>query len=473
MATVALIDPPGWQCGLNVGLAYVAATARHRGHTVEVVDLNNRAEQEDTWIRSLTALSPGVIGYSIKTATFGSTRILVKRLKQVFPSAYHVAGGPHVSLFWREVKTALPELDGLVIGDGELAFAELLDSLDQGHAPANVDGLITSRTCADTTPKSAVIQRLDDLPFPEFEAGPSGFFAYPLVTSRGCPYNCSYCSVPVVNGRRFRARSVDSVVAELSHARDDLGFQRFEILDDTFTQDTDRCKRICEALISRRLRMSWSCPNGIRADRLDDELAHLMHRSGCHTVMIGVETANVEAFGLIGKGESLEQIRTAIRRLKAAGLKVGGFFIIGLPQDTFDGVMSSVRFAQEERLDRAIFGLLNPYPGTRVYAQLMDHHPRLLPVAESSHFSDSVQPSFETEQFTAQEMTKAFWVANTKLHEFYNIIPWRLSRFRRFVEQIRLVLTYDRENLIGYFAWLGRRCLEKLMELSHLCPRRG
>jgi radical SAM superfamily enzyme YgiQ (UPF0313 family) len=224
------------------------------------------------------------------------------------------------------------------------------------------------------------------------------------------------CNVPTVIGRKFRTRSREKIINELRYARMKYGCNEFKILDDNFTLLMDRAKDICRLFIEEKVDMRWTCPNGIRADRLDDELCELMVKAGCYSVSIGVESGYPEVFRMINKGEKLEDVERGIKIAKRAGLKVHGFFILGLVGSTYETDKRSMEFAKAVGLDSASWGILVPYPGTEVWNQVRtDPHVRMLrDWKEGFHIGARPKPVFDTPEYTAEERVRAFYLANLK-----------------------------------------------------------
>lgn len=467
MANVVLIDVAGWQGGVgsgvpypNIGIAYLVAALKEGNHAVTVLDLNNESLSDDQIAAALVSAEPTLVGLSVKTATFKNARRLGAFIRSFNPGLSIMVGGPHASVAASDI-TGEDWIDYLLIGEGELVLPELCRRLADGHG-RRLDDLPGVVVCKSGTshPGTSVarVARLDELPFPDFSGFGHGVreavrLSYPLVTSRGCPYQCSYCSVSKISGSTVRYRSVVQAVDELSRARELYGISGFEVVDDSFNVDMTRAKEFCRLLIEHQIGMSWACPNGIRADRVDAELAGLMAQSGCRSVMVGVESVDPEVLALVKKGESIEEIEKGIRILKEAGLSVGGFFIIGLPGDSYGAQLRSVEFALRNGIN-AHFNMLVPYPGTEVYRWVMSNA-RLLDSADAGlHFADStssVRSVFETDDFTARQRQQAYEMAHTRLRRFDMIVPHNVSKWHRRFLIACLLLRYDSGSILPLF----------------------
>jgi len=482
MGRIILIDPFGWQGAAsgyrpypNVGIAYLVPALRQQGHNVKVIDMNNEVISAAGVIRQVMDLNADVVAFSAKTGTMKSVRVVAGHIKQWNPEMCIVIGGPHTTLAWRDLAVE-PWFDYVVVGEGEHTFPSLCAMISEEVPIKDLPGVVRCGSNSDipSTASSMLISSLDldKLPFPDYELFPPNVRArvgqnYPLVTSRGCVYGCTYCSVPEIAGRGIRTRSVESLIEELGEARRLFGATAFEIIDDAFNAKMDRSKAICRALIESDLNMTWSCPNGIRADRVDTELAKLMFESGCRSVMVGVESADPNILASVKKGETLAQIEDGISILKQAGLHVGGYFIIGLPGDSIEAEKKSVEFA--ERLGIAAhFNMFVPYPGTELWSWAQSNARFLRDPEDCLHFADlasKVDPLIETDDFTAAERRSAYEMVHTRLKRFDMLIPAGLSRWSTEMEMIRLLVKYDPYALPLYvlrqghnkaIAWLDR-----------------
>ncbi len=410
------IDPKGvWQ-GLNNGIAYIASTIENDVDKINVVDFVNKSGQEDK--RLDVVKGADVIGISFKSFTLVEGLRISEKIKKLNPTAKMVAGGPHIIVdgvnFMKDNKL----FDLAVAGEAEQTFKEIVDGKDL----ASISGLIyRDGGEVKQNPKRPWNMELDALPFPTYKHFDSvnidgniqKINNWPLVTSRGCPYSCTYCNVPSVIGRKFRIRSGKNIMSELLYARENYQAEEFKVLDDNFTLLMDRAKDICKLFIDEGLDMKWTCPNGIRADRLDEELCMLMKEAGCYSVCLGVESGDPGVFEKINKGEKLEDVERGIKMVQAAGIQVHGFFIIGLVGSSVETDKRSIEFAKRLGIS-ASWGILVPYPGTPVWAQVnSDPNVRMLrDWKDGFHIGARPKVVFDTPQYTAEERVKMYFKAN-------------------------------------------------------------
>jgi len=446
---ILLIDPPGEQTGINAGLAWLSGSLGAQGIGHRVLDMVNGDPGDENLLEIASEYSPQYFGLSVKTATYHSSKRIAALLKSRFPETPILAGGPHATLYAEDLLSEIPHLDAVITGDAEFSLPRLLKSSGPGSPVPEVGGLATRQNGGVRRTARELPRDLDDLPFPDFD----GFIGldlaghpYPLVTSRGCPHGCIYCSVGKVSGRRWRRRSPESVVRELMRAKERWGFTEFEVLDDTFTHDVERAREICRLLSGNDLGMQWSCPNGIRADRVTPELLADMKKAGCHTVIFGVETANPEVFESLRKGEKLSDVERAVRMAGEAGLRTGGYFIIGLPGDTYESTLAGLDYARRIGLDWAHFNLLAPYPGTGVWDMIESRGRFLDDWRATRHFGARPRPIFELDGYPAEEMAKAYRAVHTRQGLYHLVLPRGLPPTKRKAEIRKLRLKYDRRG---------------------------
>ena len=448
---IFLIDPPGDQKGWNAGLAYLSGALSMAGIEHTVLDMVNVKVSDEEMLSLIRSFGPDIVGISVKTATYYSAVHVAEEIRMAFPKIAVIAGGPHATLYHEELLREAGCFDAAALGDAEESLAEFARAYSPGGAIPPVAGMARREKGAAVCEPGQAPMDLDSLAPPEFAHHirfDPAWQPYPLVTSRGCPYGCIFCSVGRVSGRKWRSRSPASVVDELERAHQKWGFREFDVLDDNFTQDVDRAREICRLLIERKLNMRWSCPNGIRADRVTPDLMSGMARSGCHTVIFGVESADPELFNSIHKGETLGDVARAIGLAKDAGMRAGGYFIIGLPGDSYEKNMRGLDFAREVGLDWAHFNILAPYPGVRVWDEIGRRGRFIADYRKAQHFSARIRPIFELNDFSAADIANTYKTVHVRQKLYHLLLPPDLGKMRKRFAISRLRAAYDRE------AWL-------------------
>lgn len=414
---ILLINPPGWQKeSINLGLSYLSAALKRAGYSTLILDLNRYEMSDWTLVQKVKDFAPSIIGISVKTATANEGGRIAHVLSAEFHGAVFIVGGPHVTICAENYMREFPVFHYAIMGEGEQNIVELAEAIINNKPVIAIKGLVFRKDGQVIINNWSPPGNLDDLPLPDLDSI-EGFnwngFRYPIVTSRGCPFQCTYCCVNKLTGsRKWRSRSAGNVLDELEYIVRNKGINVFEIWDDNFTLSIKRAKEICRGLIERKLNLSWYCHNGIRADRIDPELAYLMKKAGCTSIAFGIESGNPETFDSIKKGEPLSAVVNAVKIVKNAGIKAIGYFIIGLPGDTLERFIETVRFQRSLKLDHYVFGILIPYPKTEVWDIVQNSGTMLCDITRTQHFSNDIVPiSFELHGFPKQDMIRAFYIA--------------------------------------------------------------
>jgi len=361
---IRLIEPraPGYHVYSRIklprlGLPIMGAILKREGFDVRVYCQDI---QEIDWSDLHQA---DLVGISITTSTAPGGYQLADRLRQ--RGIPVVIGGPHATFLPEE---ALQHAPYCVRGEGEEAIVELARRLFAGAEPGDIPGL--SCACDGETrhnPPGKAIQDLDALPFPDLSLihGSRRVRITPVLTSRGCPFNCTFCSVTKMFGRKYRFRSAESVIEELRCNR----HKQIFFYDDNFTANRARAKELCEGIIRLRLTAGWTAQTRVDVAE-DEELLRLMQRSNCFMLYIGLESVNPATLEAFNKGQKLEEIEECIRRLHKYNIMVHGMFITGADQDSPQTIQETVEFSLRNGIDTVQFSVLTPIPGTRLYRQL-------------------------------------------------------------------------------------------------------
>lgn len=455
---VCLIDPPGIVKGLNTGLGYLASSLIQEGHQVRVLDLNNNTRNIKERLNKIR--DSDVIGISVKS----STAQISRRIAETIGRKDLICGGTHITIDGNAFLRANANFKLGVMGEGEETIVELMDAVKSGLNLRDIKGIIFREgEEIVVNPRRQFISDLDSLPNPNYEIFDSftGIIVhYPLVTSRGCPHSCIYCCAGEVSGRRWRWRTPERLIEELELAKSKYSTKSFEIIDDNFTQDLGRAKKFCQLLIEHKVNMKWACYNGIRADRLDEELVALMKESGCNAVSIGVESLDNDVFNRIGKGETLDDIRWAISLLNKYKIEVEGSFIIGLPGDNLKKTIASIQLCREMHFNKTVWNLFVPYPGTRAWDWVNTETKILRDWTEGFHFGTEIKPVFETEDFTEIERIRAYRMANIKCRGYFALINAEKSLIANAFNITKLILKYDARNVAPHIFHLLKTVTE-------------
>lgn len=388
------------------GLGAIAeALEGHVDYEVCDLSLGYRRQQLFEQVRRF---QPDAIAISMMTFNYRKSYALCQELKARFPHTEIVVGGPHLSTMRQKVLAECPAIDYGVVLEGEETFIRLC----VGKDPAQLPGLLWRQGSGITYNGDTVIADLDKLPFPrygKFELDRYLVRRMKIVTSRGCPYDCIYCPVEAAIGRRFRARSPESVLAEIRYWYE-RGYREFDIVDDNFTFLKERVEMLCELLERSGMSITLHCPNGIRADKVDRHLLERMRSVGFKTLAFGVEAGNDRMLEVLHKRESLQQIEEAIGNACALGFDVILFFLLGSPYETEADVDDSLRLAGKYPVYEARFYNLIPFPHTELYRWVTDNQYFLRSpddyLNDASHFENV--PCFATPQLPAARRIALF-----------------------------------------------------------------
>lgn len=353
-----------------LGILYVAAAVRKRGHRVKVVD-----RSVDHGPINFSAFD--VVGIHSDTTLFNRAMSLARQARAAGVKV--VMGGPHPCFVAEEIlKTGM--VDAIVRGEGEKTFCDLLDAWADGSDPAEIPGLIfpSSHGMTDTGDPDRIAD-LDDLPFPARDLiDLSGYSQTRLGyrsltsmhTSRGCPYGCNFCSSTRFDGARWRARSSESVLAELEYVVCDLGYGAVSFMDDNFTGSPERIHEICDGILRKGLDVHWWCFCRVDTIVRYPEMIKHMAEAGFRNVFIGVESPSRTLLKHFHKGTDPDEAVNAVKILRQNSIEILASYILGAPEEIRSDLRATIRFACKLDSDTAQFTLLTPYPGTAVFENL-------------------------------------------------------------------------------------------------------
>jgi radical SAM superfamily enzyme YgiQ (UPF0313 family) len=360
--------------GPPLGLAYLAAYVRGKNE-VKIVDALSLDYNQEELKNEIKNFKPDIIGISA-FATPASNKVYEDAMlgKSVNPNTIVVVGGAHATFTAKEMLNECKAIDVVVIGEGEETFKELVNTIKEGKNLKDVEGIVfrQGRKIIEN-PKRQMIKNLDKLPFPAYDLLPIEKYKVgkirfaTIITSRGCPFRCIFCSSSEIVGKIWRARSVKNIMQELKMLNKNYDVREIEFLDDLFTFDIKRTKDFCNALKKSKMNISWSCSS--RADIIvrNPEIANYLKEAGCHTIYVGAESGSQKILNIIGKGITTEQVRECVKIVKRAGIKILLSFVIGIPGETHADIEKTIRFSREVKPDFVQFTICTPYPGTPLY----------------------------------------------------------------------------------------------------------
>jgi anaerobic magnesium-protoporphyrin IX monomethyl ester cyclase len=287
--------------------------------------------------------------------------LVARAIKDMHPSAHVVVGGPHATPLAREMLAHHPEIDTVAVGESEVTFIELLERLEAGkptHGIAGTAYRIGGRV--EMGPERAAVEQLDTI------ASPHDYFdTHIVMTSRGCPWRCTFCGAEASWGRGYRAQSVAYVLDALEKAVARAPVKMIQIKDDTFTTNRKRVIALCRGIRERKLQFLWSCDT--RVDVLGDELLHEMRLAGCERLSLGVESGSQKILDAIDKKITVDEIIASSELAKKWGIKVRYYMMVGNRGETAETFRETLAFLERAKPHQYIFACLSVYPGTRDY----------------------------------------------------------------------------------------------------------
>jgi len=358
-----------------LNLLIIAKPLLEKGYEVKLLDLNiNNMNIKETIIKTLDDFKPNYVGITFTTPLYSQSLFIAKIVKQQNSNITIVGGGVHISTDYSNTLKK-SDIDIAILGEGDFKLLEIIKERDlekiKGIAYKKDDQIIVNE-------KEPLLKDLDDVPFPAVELinihdykVPHTFClknpVFPLETSRGCVYGCTYCS-KCVFGRLFRTKSVERVMQDIRKIVD-LGYKEVHLFDDGFTTIIPRAKEICRRIIKEKIPLKFNCTDGIRADRIDLELLKLMKKAGFYQVSFGVETGSEKILKAINKGLHLKDVENAFMLCRKAKIQTLAFFMFGLPEETEEDIKKTIKFAKKLKPDIAKFDIMIPLPGTPVFEE--------------------------------------------------------------------------------------------------------
>jgi radical SAM superfamily enzyme YgiQ (UPF0313 family) len=367
----------------GMGVLVLAAIARQRGYDVHLIDAKMASASVEDASRQIAALQPDYLGISATTISVTNGARIAERVKQLCPATVTILGGAHVSAIPERTLDAFPSFDYGIAGEGEVSLFELLGRLEAGLPGDDVPGLCFRREGKVTAnPRAPYIDELDALPLPAWDLLPDfphrfqpSLFSYPrtpvatLITSRGCPFSCSFCDRST-SGKRGRMHSVGYVV-ELCRHLVGLGVRHIIFVDDLFTVRKQRVVELCNAFLSERFDFSWSCNS--HPNLLDFGTMKLMRRAGCWQIAYGIESGSQRVLDVVKHEVRIPRMRETLRMTRAAGIRTKGYVMIGHPTEGLDSLAETAAFLKEVELDLCQITKFTPYPGTPAYPTIREH----------------------------------------------------------------------------------------------------
>ncbi|MFA6989229.1 MAG: radical SAM protein, partial [Candidatus Gastranaerophilaceae bacterium] len=379
---ILLINPPWYKEKDNIwsgilsiippiGLACIASYLEQYGHTVKIIDMNAENISIESLKNNNSFNDYDFIGITASTPLINKAYKIIEIIKaQINDKTKIILGGVHPSVLPEEAFEK-SKIDYVIRGEGEQTFIEIVE----GKKLSQIKGLsFKEKGVLIHNSNRELIKNLDELPLPAYHLLPMGKYrpalgAYRqlpgigIITSRGCPGNCSFCFN--IFGRSIRTRSSDSVMDEILLLYNTYKIREIAFYDDTFTVNKQRVIEICKKIIENKLKITWSC--FARVDFIDEKILYYMKKAGCHQIMYGIESVSQEILDKINKKINKEKIINAVKISQKSGIHVRAAFMIGNPEETEKTIEESFEFAKELHPDLVVYNITTPYPGTKMY----------------------------------------------------------------------------------------------------------
>lgn len=399
---ILLIDPPFYRIFgfynryFPYGVTSVATVLKEKGHEVAVYDADcndNPSDMDYTrlpekyqiyldsfkddknaiWLevkKTIQDFKPDIVGISIWTTFAASAFHIAKITKEFDYSCPVVMGGPHATVKSEEILSISPYVDYVVRGEGEITVNELISHLENDDL--NLDSILglsyKENEVIKHNPARNPAKELDKFPFPDrtllinekkYTSEDMGL----IMTSRGCPYGCTYCATET---RRVSYRSVDSILNEIRFVKDRYRTNQFSFKDDSFTVNKKRVEDFCDRLIIEKFDINWEC--NTRVNLVDEDLLKKMKKAGCNSIKVGIESGSERILKEMNKGITLNQVKYVAELFKKVGIHWTGYFMMGVPGETVDDSYKTLNFMYEVEPDFASIGVYEPFPGTPMFA---------------------------------------------------------------------------------------------------------
>ncbi|MDP3732093.1 MAG: radical SAM protein, partial [Candidatus Omnitrophota bacterium] len=440
----------------SLGVGYIASFLKSKGIDVKILDAYAEGLNIEAASKIVKEINPDIVGFSVLTPAVPMSLRLAEAIKNNNKNIIIVFGGIHPSLMPDETLQS-PYVDFVVRGEGEITFYELVKALRDN--PAGVEGVkgVSYRRngAIQHNPDREYIKDLDSLPHIEWEMFPMDKYRclphwkvaepfYPMITSRGCPARCTFCSLST-QGKVNRSRSARNVADELESLVKNKNARQILVLDASFPVSKERAFELLDEIIKRGLhkKLAWTCET--RVNFVDYLLMKKMREAGCRKVAFGIESGVQELLDNVKKGFRLDAVRKAVKSAKEAGLEVIAFYMFGLPGETIEMSMKTIDFAIELNTDIATFSLTVPYPGTELYEQAKKEG--LLKTIDWEKYSSlgsmtPYEPAYVPKGMTKEELV---YIQQRAIKRYYfrpGMILMHIKKLRSFDDLMKYINTF-------------------------------
>lgn len=401
---MGVIAPP-------LGIAYMAGVLQENHIDVEILDASAEDMDFKDVEKELLKRKPDLVALTALTPTIGRALETAQVVKETLPDSIVVMGGYHPTFNF--IETLEDEnVDIVIRGEGEYIMLNLVQALENQSSLHDVKGIVFEDKNSKeivVNPEAPLIQDLDELPFPALNLLPMKKYRLldmdthmtTMITTRGCPMQCSFCSSAAMHGKKIRERSVENIVDEIEYLKTNYDIDTIAFMDDTFTLKKRKVMAICDEILKRNIEIMWGCTS--RVDTLDEKLLKKMKESGCITIFIGVESADQQQLDNMCKNTTIAKIENAFKIAHKLKIRTIASVALGMPGDTKEIMNKTVKFVHKLKPNYAIYSLATPYPGTRFYKEAFEKN--LIKIKDWSKYT-LITPILETIDCSLNDMRK-------------------------------------------------------------------
>ena len=401
---MGVIAPP-------LGIAYMAGVLQENHIDVEILDASAEDMDFKDVEKELLKRKPDLVALTALTPTIGRALETAQVVKETLPDSIVVMGGYHPTFNF--IETLEDEnVDIVIRGEGEYIMLNLVQALENQSSLHDVKGIVFEDKNSKeivVNPEAPLIQDLDELPFPALNLLPMKKYRLldmdthmtTMITTRGCPMQCSFCSSAAMHGKKIRERSVENIVDEIEYLKTNYDIDTIAFMDDTFTLKKRKVMAICDEILKRNIEIMWGCTS--RVDTLDEKLLKKMKEAGCITIFIGVESADQQQLDNMCKNTTIAKIENAFKIAHKLKIRTIASVALGMPGDTKEIMNKTVKFVHKLKPNYAIYSLATPYPGTRFYKEAFEKN--LTKIKDWSKYT-LITPILETIDCSLNDMRK-------------------------------------------------------------------
>ena len=401
---MGVIAPP-------LGIAYMAGVLQENNIDVEILDASAEDMDFKDVEKELLKRKPDLVALTALTPTIGRALETAQVVKETLPDSIVVMGGYHPTFNF--IETLEDEnVDIVIRGEGEYIMLNLVQALENQSSLHDVKGIVFEDKNSKeivVNPEAPLIQDLDELPFPALNLLPMKKYRLldmdthmtTMITTRGCPMQCSFCSSAAMHGKKIRERSIKNIVDEIEYLKTNYDIDTIAFMDDTFTLKKRKVMAICDEILKRNIEIMWGCTS--RVDTLDEKLLKKMKEAGCITIFIGVESADQQQLDNMCKNTTIAKIENAFKIAHKLKIRTIASVALGMPGDTKEIMNKTVKFVHKLKPNYAIYSLATPYPGTRFYKEAFEKN--LIKIKDWSKYT-LITPILETIDCSLNDMRK-------------------------------------------------------------------